>query len=91
MKRFTPPRRCTVQSVNSALKSAGFCDIDIYLDVYNDKHITISHKCADEFGQIYYMNQRTSAKNAREWAERFAAGEWPGNVNEAAMRPDETR
>jgi hypothetical protein len=76
MKRFTIPKRCTIKSVNSALETSGFTDISIYYDVSNDGRITISHECTDSYGGVYNMDQRTSAENAREWAERFAAGEW---------------
>ncbi|MRT01545.1 hypothetical protein GJQ57_23150 [Ralstonia pickettii] len=43
MKTFTPPTRCTIESLNAALQSSGFIDIDIYQDVYNNKNISISH------------------------------------------------
>lgn len=83
MKRFTPPQRYTVQSVNSALKSAGYSDIYIYRDIYNERRITSSHEYSDKSGRSYYVYRLTSAKNAREWAERFAAGEWQNKFNEA--------
>ena len=91
MKIFTPPTRCTVQSVNAALRSAGFRDIYIYRDTYNERRITSSHEYTEKSGRSYYVYRLTSARNARELADRFAAGEWQDKLDAAPTGANATQ
>jgi len=74
MTSFIIPTRCTIKSVNAALKAAGYGDIEIIYDVYNYHRITVEHQCYDQFDQPYISSQRTRLASARAWAERFADG-----------------
>lgn len=74
MASFIIPARCTIKSVNAALKAAGYGDIEIIYDVYNWHRVTVEHICYDQNDHSYISAERTSIKTAREWAQQFAHG-----------------
>jgi len=74
MASFIIPQRCTISTVNLALKAAGYGEVEIIYDVDNWHRVTVEHMCYDEHDHPYISPQRTSIKTAREWAKQFADG-----------------
>lgn len=71
MASFIIPARCTIRAVNSALRAAGYGDVEIYYDPSNWQLVTAEYMCTDSNGHEYISPQRTMIRTAREWAEQF--------------------
>ena len=78
MTKFYAPddEDCTIEEVNEALKEAGLDDVDLYYDSNNDDNITISHRCYDSNGHVYYQDQSTGLANPYMVALRFERGSY---------------
>lgn len=74
MADFVISQRCTIPTVNLALKTAGYGDVEIIYDVENWHRVTVEHICYDEHDQPYISSERTNLKTARAWAKQFADG-----------------
>lgn len=73
---FSIPKRCTIHSVNQALRNAGHRNVDIYHDASNANNIAVDYLCHDHNGHPYYMTQQTLYESARKWAEAFYFGKF---------------